>query len=55
MESVSFLAPKIRDILPKKIRNSETLNAFKAKIKKWIPQECPCTLCETYVSQVGFI
>ena len=32
-ESVSFLAPKIWDILPKEIKNSEKLNAFKAKIK----------------------
>ena len=54
-ESVSFLAPKIWDILPKEIKNSETLNAFKLKIKNWIPQECPSRLCKTYVSQVGFI
>ena len=32
-ESVSFLAPKIWDILPKDIKNSATLNTFKAKIK----------------------
>ena len=32
-KSVSFLAPKIWDILPKEIKNSEMLNAFKAKIK----------------------
>ena len=54
-ESVSFLAPKIWDILPKEIKNSETLNAFKSKIKNWVPQECPCGLCKIYVSQVGFI
>ena len=54
-ESVSFLAPKIWDILPKETKNSETLNGFKAKIKNWVPQECPCRLCKTYVSQVGFI
>ena len=54
-ESVSFLAPKIWDISPLEIKNSETLNAFKAKIKNWVPQECPCRLCKTYVSQVGFI
>ena len=54
-KSVSFLAPKIWDILPNEIKNSETLNAFKLKIKNWIPQECPNRLCKTYVSQVGFI
>ena len=54
-ESVSFLAPKIWDILRKEINNSETLNAFKLKIKNWVPQECPCRLCKKYVLQVEFI
>ena len=52
-ETVSFLAPKIWDILPKEIKDSESLNIF--KITKWIPLECPCTLCKIYVPQVGFI
>ena len=54
-ETVSFLAPKIWDILPKDIKDSESLDIFKRKIKKWIPSECPCRLCKTYVPQVGFI
>ena len=54
-EAVSFLAPKIWDILPKDIKDSESLDIFKRKIKKWIPSECPCRLCKTYVPQVGFI
>ena len=43
-ESLSCLAPKIWDILPKEIKKSETLNVFKAKIKNWVPQECPLHL-----------
>ena len=54
-ETVSFLAPKIWNILPKEIKDSESLGIFKRKIKKWIPWECPCTLCQIYVPQVGFI
>ena len=54
-ETVSFLAPKIWDILPKDIKDSESLDIFKRKIKKWIPSECPCRLCKTYVPQLGFI
>ena len=54
-ETVSFLAPKIWDILPKDIKDSESLDIFKRKIKKWIPSECPCRLFKTYVPQVGFI
>ena len=54
-ETVSFLAPNIWDILPKDIKDSESLVIFKRKIKKWIPSECSCSFCKTYVPQVGFI
>ena len=54
-ETVSFLAPKIWDILPKDIKDSESLDIFKRKIEKWIPSECPCRICKTFVPQVGFI
>ena len=33
-ESISSLAPKIWEILPNEIKDSETLQIFKAKIKK---------------------
>ena len=52
-ESVSFLAPKIWDILPKEIKNSEALNGFKLKIKNRVPQGCPLRFCKTNVSQVA--
>ena len=50
-----FLAPKIWDILPKEIKNSESLDILKRKINKWIPWECLRKLCKTYIPQVGFI
>ena len=52
-EKVSFLAPKIWDILPKEIKNSEKLNGFKLKIKNRVPQGCPLRFCKTNVSQVA--
>ena len=54
-ETVSFLAPKIWYILPKNLKDSESLDTFKRKIKKFIPLECPSRLCKTYVPQVGLI
>ena len=53
-ETVSFLAPKIWDILPKKMKDSESLDIFKRKTKTWIPWKCSCRLCKTYVPQAGF-
>ena len=54
-ETVSFLAPNIWDILPKDIKDSESLVIFKRKIKKWIPSACSGSFCKTYVPQVGII
>ena len=54
-ESLSFLGPKIWDLVPTEIKQSESLDVFKMKIKKWTPFECPCRLCRTYIPQVGFI
>ena len=54
-ESISSLAPKIWEILPSEIKDSDTLQIFKAKMKKWVPAECPCRLCKIYMPQVGFI
>ena len=54
-KSISYLGSVIWDILPfthKELPNSE---AFKNRIKKWKPENCPCRLCKTYVSIVGFI
>ena len=48
-ETVSFLTPKILDLLPKDIiKDSNSLDIFKRKIKKWIPWEHPCKLCKTF-------
>ena len=46
---------KIWDILPKDIKDSQSLDILKSKVEKWIASECPCRLCKTYVPQVGFI
>ena len=54
-ESISSLAPKIWEILPNEIKDFDTLQIFKAKIKKWVPVKCPCRLCKVYLPQVGFI
>ena len=36
-------------------RSAKPLNIFKAKIKSWTTDKCPCRLCKTYVGNIGFI
>ena len=54
-ESISFLGPKIWNILPDEIKQQTSLNSFKKSVKKWKPQDCPCRLCKVYVNGVGFL
>ena len=54
-ESISFLGPKLWAILPQEYKDVENLIEFKIKIKNWVPENCPCRLCRTYIQSVGFI
>ena len=49
------LGPKIWDLVPNEIKESESLNGFKFKIKGWVPEGCPCRICKICLGQVGFI
>ena len=54
-ESVSFMAHKIWKLIPPAFKQIKTLSGFKIAIKEWKPSNCPCRLCKTYISQVGFL
>ena len=53
-DSLRYLGPKIWNGLPDDIKESPTLELFKANIKKWVPK-CPCRLCKDYVKGLGFV
>ena len=55
VETVFFLGPKLWSILPQEYKIIDNLSEFKNKIKHWVPQNCPCRLCKTYIHQAGFI
>ena len=54
-ESISFLGPKIWNIVPNEFKKETSLHAFKKLIKKWQPENCPCRLCKSYIQNLGFI
>ena len=53
--TLSHLGPKIWAIVPKEIKESDSLMEFKRKIRKWKAEQCPCRLCEKFVAGVGFV
>ena len=54
-ESVSYLGPKMWEILPKKLKNIENQEPFKKEIKTCKPNNCPCMLCKCNIESVGFL
>ena len=54
-ETIRYRGPKTWDLLPNDIKESDSLEIFKSRIKKWKPHGCECRLCKTYVFNLGFI
>ena len=54
-ESLSFLGPKIWDILPDTYKDMPDLNSFMLALKKWRAVNCPCRICKVYIANVGFV
>ena len=54
-EKISFIGPKIWELLPSNLKDSENLNIFKSNIKFWKPENCPCRLCRLYIADKRFI
>ena len=55
LESVSYRGPKIWEMLPKEIKEVNSLAAFKTRIKTWKSPECTCKLCKTFIPNLGYI
>ena len=54
-DSLRFLGPKVWDIIPSTLKNITSLETFKREIKKWIPSNCPCRICKSYIQGIGYI
>ena len=55
IETPSYLGHKLWNLVPNEYKTIESLADFKAKIKTWVPENCSCRLCKTYIHQIGFI
>ena len=54
-ETISYLGPRIWDLVPLKIKQKESLTAFKKAIKDWNSHDCLCRLCKKYIAGIIFI
>ena len=54
-DSLRYFGCKIWEIIPHEIKSSINVEQFKSKIKLWVPSECPCRLCKTYLYITGYV
>ena len=54
-ESLSYLEPRLWNILPDQYKKIQSVKGFKAKIRSWVLEFLPCRICKTYIQHVGFI
>ena len=55
LNSLSYFAPKVWDMIPLEIKNINSLQKFKTEIRKWAPENCSCYLCRPYLQNLGFV
>ena len=53
--SITYLGPLMWQLVPPECNDLNTVSAFKAAIRKWKSNNCPCRLCKTYIGNAGFI
>ena len=54
--SIRYFGPIVwDDMVPEELKSIQTLEKFKAEVMKWVPTNCPCSLCKQFVSGVGYI
>ena len=54
-ETISTIGAVLWQILPNDIKNSDSLNIFKHRIKQWTPDNCPCKICRNFIKNLGYI
>ena len=47
LETISYRAPQLWNLVPTDIKDALSLSTFKTKIKSWYCDSCPCRLCIT--------
>ena len=54
--SLRTFGPIVWDqMVPDELKNITTFPTFKEKVKTWVPKDCPCKLCKTFVKGLGYV
>ena len=55
VDAIAFCASQLWQKVHIVMKDSSLLEIFKAKIKLWSCDDCPCNLCKRFIVNVGYI
>ena len=55
VETLIHRSPQLWSLLPQNIKEVESLEIFKRKVKNWICDDCTCRLCKPYLQNIRFL
>ena len=55
LETISYRAPQLRNLVPTEIKDAPSLSTFKEKMNSWYCDNCPYRLCKTSIVDIGFV
>ena len=53
--SISYFGSVIWNSIPAELREINSFQVFKSKIKAWQPTNCPCGLSKKYIEKITFV
>ena len=53
--SIRYFGPIMWSLMPKEVKNCDTLASSISKIRQWGPDACPCRICKNFIPKVRFI
>ena len=54
-ETITTIGAVLWRNLPNDIKNSDSLNIFKHRIKQWTPDNCRCKICRNFIKNLRYI
>ena len=55
IEAASFAGVRMWSSLTSDLKECQSLERFKPKIKNWIPENCPCKICKPLLQRIGYM
>ena len=55
IETASFIGARVLNSLPSDLKECKSFELFTSKMRNWIPENCLCKLCKTYLQRIGYV